>query len=221
MSSYSTEAWHPSAAHDEQNEWMSTATARRINFSHIPGNGSFAGNEVILQCALTSIQGRQEPSFKIVIELEVRPPGANCNQLRWFPVLSAAGTGSWLTPHRLTHAMLLSHFPTAPALNWAPTALPQLGEAEPLNYKRLELPFYPGDGWESFDGTISCWRDRIKKKNKTLTSSLNYGEDGLAIGQGLFCWEAWAIPTLGITQGQQQQSPGILIFHPSDRAMGN
>lgn len=116
MSSYATEAWHPSAAHNEQNEWMSTATARRINFSHIPGNGSFAGNEIILQCALTIIQGRQEPSFKIVIEFEVRPPGANCNQLRWFPVLSAAGTGSWLTPHQLTHAMLPSHFPTAPAL---------------------------------------------------------------------------------------------------------
>lgn len=106
-------------------------------------------------------------------------------------------------------------FPNSARVNgWAPTLLPRLGEAEPLNYKRLKLPFYPGDGWESFDGTISCWRDRINKKNKTLTSSLNYGEDSLAIGQGLFCWEAPSIPTLGIRQGQQQQSPGILVFHP-------
>lgn len=104
---------------------------------------------------------------------------------------------------------------------WAPTSLLQLGEVEPWNCKKLELPFYMGHGWESFDGTISCWRDRIKKKNRTLTSSLNYGEDSLTIGQGLFCWEALTIPILGITQGQQQQSPGILIFHPSDRATGN
>lgn len=113
MSSYTTETWHPSAAHDEQNEWMSTATTRRINFCHIPGNGSFPRKEIILQCALTSIQCRQELSFKIVIEFEVHPPGANCNQLRLFPALSAVGAGLQLAPHRLTHAVLLNHFPIA------------------------------------------------------------------------------------------------------------
>lgn len=94
---------------------MSTATACRINFCHIPGNGSFPRKEIILQCALTSIQYRQEPSFKIGIEFEVRPPGANCNQLTGFPALFAASAGSRLAPRRLTHAVLLSHFPTASA----------------------------------------------------------------------------------------------------------
>lgn len=95
---------------------MSTVTARRTNSCHIPGNGPFPRKEIILQCALTSLQCRQEPSFKIVIEFEVRPPGANCNQLTRFPAVSAASAGSRLAPRRLTHAVLLNRFPTASAL---------------------------------------------------------------------------------------------------------
>lgn len=146
------------------------------------------------------------------IEFEVRPLGLSAT--------SWDGFAARIPPvNTCTAAQPL---PTSARVQgWAPAAQPRLREAQPLNYKRLELPFHPGDGWEAFDGTISCRRDRIGKKNKTLTSSLNYGGDSLAIGQGLFCWEAWAIPIPGIAQGQQQQSPGILIFHPSDRAMGN
>lgn len=115
MFSYATETRHPSAAHDKQKEWVTTAAAHRINFCHIPGNGSFHRKGIILQCALMSIQCRQEPLFKIVIEFEVLSPRANWNQLTRFPASSAVSAGSWFVPHRVTQMMLLSHFPTVPA----------------------------------------------------------------------------------------------------------
>lgn len=115
-----------------------------------------------------SILCRQEPVFTIGTEFEVHPPRTNCNQLQWFPVLFG---------NQLTHTMLLQHFPAVPMSKAGlPLHCCSWLRHSPGITKVLSFIFSPGDGWETFDGTISCWMDRIWKKNKTLTSSLNYSE---------------------------------------------
>jgi len=93
-------------------------------------------------------------------------------------VSSAAGTGSQPVPHNTCNAA--KPFPNSARVDgWAPTPLPQLCEAEPLNHKILELPFFLGDGWETLvvlfpaGGTDSGRKIKLKSLHSNMEKTVS------------------------------------------------